>query len=55
MKMSEYDTNRGASDQRESDSNQSEKEHQEMRTNAAKRTLKSANVKVRQSTLIRMR
>ena len=48
--MSEYDTNRGALDPGESDTNRSKDKPQELRSGAAKRALKSANEKLRWST-----
>ena len=50
MKMPEYDIERGASNQGEFDSSKSEKEPQELRSDAAKMALKSANEKLRRST-----
>ena len=50
MKMLEYDTDKGALDQGESNTNRSEDGPQELRSDAAKRALKSANEKLRRST-----
>ena len=50
MKMLEYDTDIGASDQGESNTNHSEKDPQELRSDATKKALKSVNEKLRQST-----
>ena len=46
MKMLDYGTHKGASDQGESDTNWSEKEPQELRLDTAKRVLKSENEKL---------
>ena len=48
--MPEYNTDKGASDQGESKTNRSEGGPQELRSNAPKRALKSANEKLHQST-----
>ena len=50
MKMPAYGTDKGASDRGEFDTNRSEYVPQELRLDAAKRALKSANEKLRQST-----